>query len=39
MNIVHYTKMSAECVHMILYEKSLPKKGNFGGTDKGIFSP
>ena len=22
---------------MILYEKSLPKKGNFGGTDKGFF--
>ena len=22
---------------MILYEKSIPKKGNFGGTDKGFF--
>ena len=32
---VYYTKPSADCVHMILYEKSLPKKGNFGGLDKG----
>jgi hypothetical protein len=36
-NIVYYTKPSADCVHMILYEKFLPKKGNFGGTDKGFF--
>ena len=37
-DIVHYTKMSALCVHMNLYEKYSEINTNFGGIDKGIFT-
>jgi hypothetical protein len=37
-DILHYTKMSLRCVHMILYEKYRAKNKNFGGMDKGNFT-
>ena len=36
MDMVHYTKMSAVCVHMNLHEKYSGKDTNFGGMDKGM---
>ena len=37
-DIIHYTKMSILCVHMILHEKYTVNCTIFGGTDKGDFT-
>ena len=38
-DILHYSKMSAHSVHMILHEKYSQINKNFGGMDKGVFYP
>ena len=38
-DMIHYTKLSALCVHMILHEKYSGKNTNFGGMDKGVLTP
>ena len=37
-DILHYTKMSILCVHMILHEKYTVNCTIFGGTDEGDFA-